>query len=144
MLLILGLIGIDAGSAQSRQGEELIELIKREQSKNVKKSTGTMAYQCFTDDDLVRFRESGRARRVVEGLKAGPEFEAVVAAIRDMPEAARHELLSKARNTAQPTWARLGYIDPGGRGQTEAGRTAQLAISAAIVDAVQGTVQTGK
>jgi hypothetical protein len=144
MLLILSLIVTAVGTAQNRPNDKLIDLIKREHNKNVKKSTGTMAYQCFTDDDLARFRASGRAKKVVEGLKTDKEFIAVVAAIREMPEESRRELLAKARGTALPTWAQLGYIDPEGKGQTEAGQTAQLAISAAIVEAVQEMLQAGK
>jgi hypothetical protein len=130
--------------AQNQPSEKLIDLIKREQTKNVKKSTGTMAYQCFTDEDLARFHASGRAKKIVEGLKMDPQFKTTVAAIRDLPEAARIELLAKARKFAQPTWAQLGYIDPEGAGQTEAGQKAQLEIAAAITEAAQGVLQGGK
>ncbi len=56
-------------AAENTAADKLQALIVREQGKNVKKSTGIYAYNCFTDDDLARFRESKRAQKIVEGLK---------------------------------------------------------------------------
>ncbi len=123
--------------AQPSSGDKLIELIKREQAKNVKKSVGTDAYQCFTDNDLARFKDSGRSRKIVEGLKSDPQFKAVVDSLQKMSESERRSALAKARGTAQPTWAAMGYIDKDGKGQSEAGRLAQLEISERIVQTVE-------
>jgi hypothetical protein len=130
--------------AQNSAADKLTALIVREERKNVKKSTGTYASNCFTDDDLARFRESGRAQKIVEGLKSDAQFKTVVAAVAELSESARAEVLAKARKTAQPTYAMTGYVDPSGNSQTDAGRTAQLEIAAAICDAVQAAIAGAK
>jgi hypothetical protein len=130
--------------AETSAADKLTALIVREETKNVKKSTGIYAYNCYTDDDLARFRESGRVRKIVEGLKSDAQFKAAVAAVAELSESARAEVLAKARKIAQPTYAMTGYIDPSGKSQTEAGRTAQLEIAAAICDAVQAAIAGGR
>jgi hypothetical protein len=134
------LAGVAVAVAQNSASEKLTALIVREDTKNVKKSTGIYAYNCFTDDDLARFRESGRVQKITEGLKSDAQFKAAVAAVADLSESARTEVLGKARKIAQPTYAMTGYIDPSGKSQTDAGRTAQLEIAAAICDALQAAV----
>lgn len=130
--------------AQNSAADKLTALIVREERKNVKKSTGIYAYNCFTDDDLARFRESGRVQKIVEGLKNDAQFKAVVAAVAELSESGRAEVLAKARKTAQPTYAMTGFIDPSGNSQTDAGRTAQLEIAAAICDSVQAAIVGAK
>jgi len=144
LLALAVLICCGAAVAQNTASDKLQALVVREQSKNVKKSTGIYAYNCFTDDDLARFRESKRAQKIVEGLKTDPEFKAIVAALADTPERTRAEALAKARKIAMPTYAMVGYVDSSGKSQTDAGRAAQLEIAAAICDAVQASISGGK
>jgi hypothetical protein len=144
LLALSVLICFGLAAAENTAADKLQALIVREQGKNVKKSTGIYAYNCFTDDDLARFRESKRAEKIVEGLRTDPEFKAIVSALAEMPERARAEVLAKARKIAMPTFAMVGYVDPSGKSQTDAGRSAQLDISVAICDAVQAAVSGGK
>lgn len=130
--------------AQNSSGDKLIALIVREQAKNVKKSTGVDSYNCFTDDDSARFRESGRVGKIVEGLRADTQFKELVTAIREIPEPVRAELLVRARRTAQPTFAMVGFVDSSGKSQTEAGRSAQLEIARAICDTLRLLIAGGK
>jgi hypothetical protein len=120
---------------------KLIDLITREQRNNVKKSTGTFDYQCFTEINLATFKSSNRPQKIVETLKSDAQFKALVQEFRGMPESTRKEAFSHARKVCQPTWAEMGYVDKEGNGQTEAGQQAQLLISAAIVDAIQSMLK---
>jgi hypothetical protein len=120
---------------------KLIDLITREQRNNVKKSTGTNDYQCFTDINLASFKSSNRPQKIVETLKSDSAFKTLVEEFRGMSESARKEAFSHARKICQPTWGEMGYIDKEGNGQTDAGQQAQLLISAAIVDAIQNMIK---
>ena len=134
-------VGIAQTPATPPAERKLIELITREQRNNVKKSTGTFDYQCFTDANLATFKSSNRPQKIVETLKADSRFKALVEEFRAMPEAARKDAFNHARKVCQPSWAEMGYIDKEGNGQTEAGQQAQLMVAAAIVDAIQNMLK---
>jgi hypothetical protein len=142
--LIPALFNGNAVVAQNPAPDKLAALIVREESRNVKRSTGIYAYNCFTNDDLARFRKSGRLHEIVDALQGDAQFKTVVAAISELPESARAEVLAKARKIAQPTYAMVGYVDSSGKSQTDAGRTAELEIAAAICDAVSAKMPGGR
>jgi len=144
VLFISALFNGVALLAQDSAADKLATLIRREESRNVKKSTGIYAYNCFTDDDLAWFRKSGRVQKIVNALKNDVQFQAVVAAIAELSESARAEVLAKARKIAQPTYAMVGLVDTSGKSQTDAGRTAELEIAAAICDAVWANMPGGR
>ncbi len=131
-------------AAQNSAADGLATLITREETKNIKRSTGIYAYNCFTNDDLAWFRKSRRVQKIVDVLKDDALFKAVVAAIAELPDPARAELLAKGRKIAQPTYAMVGYVDSSGKSQTDAGRTAELEIAAAICDAVSAKMPGGR
>jgi hypothetical protein len=114
--------------------EDLREIIAEQQRKRVKESTGVWAHECFTDDDLRHFIQSGQPRKIAEALKASPRFMAVVAALKQMPANERQQLLNSCRRPLRPTWAEYGAISPAA--QTIAGQRAELLIAEAIVNLV--------
>lgn len=115
--------------------EVLLDLIQFHQQRSVKKSTGTLAHECFTDRDLASFRAAEIPQQIVERLRNAPDFAAVARMLKALPVEQRAATMRKARLTARPTWREMGFIDRAGRGQTEAGHEAELMIARAIVDA---------
>jgi len=140
--LVLGLGAVPA-LAQNSVANRLSAMIVREETAGVKRSTGTEAYNCFTNDDLALFRQFDRAHKIAEHLKADPQFKAVVADLAALSASSRAEILAKARKIAQPTYAMTGYIDSSGKSQTEAGRIAELEIAAAICSAIEQGIAAG-
>jgi hypothetical protein len=115
---------------------DLLDTIRGEQRKNVKKSTGIEADQCFTNVDLERFESAGQPSKVASGLKGSPAFRKLAEEVKKMPPGDRKALLDSARKISHPTWAEQGRITSDGSGQTEAGQRAELLIANAIVDAL--------
>lgn len=138
MVRIAIVVVLLAGSAFGLppQPTDLIEVITRESRTVVRSSWGELAHECFTDENLKRFIADGVHQKVAERLKRDPGFIAIVKEIGVLPNNRRDDLLSKARQTARPTWAMMGFIDPQGRGQTSAGRKADLLVAGAIVDSL--------
>jgi hypothetical protein len=129
-------IAQDWPDRRNRSPEQmLVDLVQWHQRRAVRMSTGTLAHQCFTDDDYKRFVAGQIPLRIVTRLKGADDFAAIVAALRTFPREKLVTELRSARRHARPTWAQIGFIDPQGRGQTEAGHAAELQIAAAIVDA---------
>jgi hypothetical protein len=113
----------------------LIDIIKAQQRKYVRESSGPFAYQSFTEDDLKAFRASNIRNTIVSDLKHDNEFIAVVLKIKEMDPTERQALLTKSSQTFHPTWAELHKISPDG--QTEAGQAAEREIATIIVNLVR-------
>jgi hypothetical protein len=127
----------DRQESKSRTPEQaLLDLVQSQQQRHVRKSVGVLAHECFTDRDLASFRAAGTPAKIVERLKQTPEFANVARTLEALPAEQRAATMRKARETARPTWSQMGFIDRQGRGQTEAGREAELMIARAIVDAL--------
>jgi hypothetical protein len=110
------------------------DLVRWQQEKNVKESTGES--DCFTDRDLADFRAARIQKEVVIRLRQDADFEVIVAALRTLPPETLVQGLRDARQVARPTWRQMGFIDRDGRGQTEAGHSADVLVAEAIVDAL--------
>lgn len=119
--------------------ETLREIIEEQQKKNVRETHGIWAHQCFTDDDLNQFIQSGQPAKIARSLKGSKRFIAVVSALKKMPSAQRQKLLSSCRRPLRKTWAQLGRISP--EGQTEAGQQAERLIADAIVGLVEQLIK---
>ena len=113
----------------------LSDVIRWQQVLEVRQSVGELDFQCFTDSDLQVFIARDRPRRVVGALRTAPDFREIAQALRSLPSAERTSVFEAARTIARPTWASIGFVDPQGRGQTEAGHRADLMLAAAITDA---------
>ena len=113
----------------------LIDIIKAQQRKYVRESSGPFAYQSFTEDDLKAFRASNIRNAIVSDLKHDNEFIGVVLKIKEMDPTERQALLTKSSQTFHPTWAELHKISP--EGQTEAGQAAEREIATIIVNLVR-------
>jgi Domain of unknown function (DUF4145) len=115
--------------------EALADLIKGQQRLHVRESYGEAGHECFTDEDLRRFRQGEEAERIAGAMRGDSRFRAVLAAIRELPPVDRHLLLEGCRKPLRRTWAELGAITR--EGQTEAGQEAELLIATAIVALVK-------
>jgi len=122
--------------------EKLITIIKEQQKKYVRESWDTDAYQCFTDEDLEKFEDSGIPRKIVEKLKKNNQFIDVVLAIKEIPPSKWQDLKERSLKTYKPTWAELGKISR--EGQTEAGQKAEKTIAEAIVELVVELLKKSK
>jgi hypothetical protein len=133
-----------AGGWPDRDGKTarqmLVDVVRWQQLTNVRESTGTLAHECFTSDDLVQFRRRGVPGAVAVRLKAAGEFPDVVRALAALSREERDSAYAGARGTARPTWRQMGFIDSAGRGQTEAGQAAEFMIAEAIVAVFQKAV----
>lgn len=116
------------------QPEKLIEIIKQQQALYVKESWGSEAYQCFTDDDLKKFKESKVTKKITQELKTNNKFIDVVLAIKTIPKGNWQDLKESSLITFKPTWSKIGKISR--EGQTETGQQAEKMIAKAIVDLV--------
>jgi hypothetical protein len=147
VLLSLVLISCAAGMWPSRAnkspGEMLVDAVRWQQGIEVRLSVGELADECFTDLDLQAFVRDRRPEKVVALLQSMSEFRAVAAALGGLSREVRAGEFAQARLTAHPTWAMLGRIDREGRGQTTAGREAELLLARAIADAFE-TASGGK
>jgi len=114
----------------------LVDLVRWQQHKHVRASTGILAFECFTDDDYRAFVSEKRPASIVERLRKASDFAEIVTALRTLPRERLLAELRAARRIARPTWAQMGFIDRQGRGQTEAGQAAELLIAGAIVGAL--------
>jgi hypothetical protein len=117
----------------------LIEIIKAQQRKYVRESSGPSAYQSFTDDDLKAFRASNIRNSIVSDLKHDNEFIAVVLKIKEMDPTERQAPLSRSSQTFRPTWEELHKVSP--EGQTAAGQAAEREIATIIVNLVRDLIK---
>jgi hypothetical protein len=130
--------------ASAVPAEDLLRYIRDEHRRHVRLSTGTYAYQCFTDDDLRRFHAARAAEDVARAATRSSRFRAIVAAVAALPIDRQRALLSEASQLAHPTWEELGRITSDGSGQTWAGATAEREISQALVNAVREVIAAGR
>jgi hypothetical protein len=114
----------------STRPDALLAIIREQQRAYVRESWGKESGQCFTDDDLAEFRRSGIPSVIVQSLRHNNRFINVIRNVKAMEPAGRQELLLAAANVARSTWAQLGKITS--KGQTEAGRHAELMIAEAV------------
>jgi hypothetical protein len=105
----------------------LIDIIKDQQRQYVRESYGEAASECFTDDDLQKFKRKEITNTVREILKRNNEYLAIVIAFKKLNSVAQQKLLDDARNTYQQTWAEMGRISR--EGQTDAGQAAEKMIA---------------
>jgi hypothetical protein len=110
----------------------LISVIKQEQSRYVKGSTGLNKNECFTDEDLAKFEENNTTMKLKNYLQNSKDFRNLVKNIVDMNQNDRTELFSEARNTYKPTFTEIGKVSSAG--QTDAGQKAEKEIANTIVD----------
>jgi len=123
----------------STRPDALLTLIRERQREYVRESTGEEEGQCFTSDDLEEFQRSGITHTVIQALRQDNRFINIVRNIKKLEPVARQDLLVAARNIAKPTWAQLGKISS--KGQTVAGRQAELLIAETVSSFVEELMQ---
>jgi hypothetical protein len=126
-----------SGGAGAVAPEVLLDLIRDYQRREVRLSVGKMENECFTDLDLQDSVRRGRPVEVARAVRSTKRLAAVVRAVAAMPEQERVGLLLAARGFSHPTWAQQGRVTTDGSGQTNAGRSAELLLAGAIVDALE-------
>jgi hypothetical protein len=112
--------------------EELINIIKLQQSYYVRESWGTEEGQCFTDKDLESFNRNGTIDSMTSKLKTDPRFQQLVEKMKSLRPDIQSDILLTAGKTYKPTWAEVGKIDKSG--QTDAGQKAEKEIATAITE----------
>ena len=127
--------GIDCDFRGKISSEDLIEVIKYYQDEYVRKSYGTYAYQCFTNDDYNAFRDNKVTEKIRNELKKSRSLGKLVKEIGKLNETELNQLLSRGLSTYQPTWSQLGRISE--EGQTVAGQQAQKDIAITIVNLIK-------
>lgn len=125
------------GVAPVARAEDLARYIRDEHRRQVRLSTGIYAHQCFTDDDLRKFRAARTAENVARAAALSPRFRAIIAAVAALPLDRQRALLADAAQLAHPTWEELGRITSDGSGQTWAGAIAEREISEALVSSAK-------
>jgi len=101
----------------------------------VRESSGTYAYECFTDADYAEFQKNKVAEKTAVELMGKPDMQAAMAALRKLPASDAGKLLEQWRQPLHKTWAELGMISAAG--QTEAGQRAEIDIANAIINMIQ-------
>ena len=112
---------------------KLSEFIKNQQNQNVK--TSFSETNCFTDLDLQSFKKERKPEQIVNKLMHDNTFIDLVIAIKNMNPSDRQKLLETNSQIAKPTWRELGSISK--KGQTDAGKEAELLIAKAIVSKIK-------
>lgn len=125
----------------SKTRDELTSFIKSVQLKNVKKSTAPDVSHCFTEVDLDKFKQDGRAEAAAKAALTTPEGRHALASVRALPIRDRASVLADGRKVCRPTWADLGGITPDGSGQTDAGQQADLLVAEQIVSLISAQLK---
>lgn len=112
--------------------ERLRAIVRAEQKRNIRESWGEYAHECFTTDDLQRFKRRDTAGMIADRLRATAELSRAVAPLVGRSRSEIVNLLSPLRRPLRPTWAELGRISR--EGQTGSGNQAERLIAEAIVD----------
>jgi hypothetical protein len=128
------------GQQNRSLADRVMAYVADQEIRYVRQSTGLSASQCFTDSDLVAFRDQHRAQKIAEALSRSSELKEIVTSFRVLAPDQRDVLLVKVRLVARPTWREVGFIDPRGRFQTEAGHSADLLVAASIADLIAGSL----
>ncbi len=113
---------------------ELIKIIKEKQSRHVKQSYGTQAYESFTENDLKRFEEANIPLKIKRELKKDSRFLNIILSIKKLSPSGRQELVELAFSTYKRTWGEIGRISKDG--QTDAGQLAEKMVSMEITNLV--------
>ncbi len=110
----------------------LVQLVLEQQNIFVRKSYGESAAECFTWDDLDRFKQENTIARIQRNLKENNKFSDLVKMLTGLPERKQKDIFQKGRYTFKKTWAELGEITIAG--QTVAGQRAEKMIADTIVE----------
>ncbi len=110
----------------------LFQIIMEQQNLFVRKSYGETATECFTWEDLDRFKQENTIAKVQRNLRESGKFSDLVDMLAKLPERRRNDIYQKGRYVFKKTWAELGEITISG--QTDAGQKAEKMIADTIVE----------
>lgn len=131
-------------SQPTQEASELISFVREQQRHFVRPSFSET--NCFTWIDLRELKmviASDEANKLINAdklIKDDPKFKTVVESLKQLSPAQRTSAYNAALRIRRPTWREMGFIDPQGRGQTEAGQQADILIGREVVRLVREAV----
>lgn len=118
--------------AKEKEAEKLlIQLILEQQSLFVRRSYGESATECFTWEDLDRFKQENNIAKIERNITESGKFDDLVDLLISLPDRRRNDIYQKGRYTFKRTWSELGEITADG--QTDAGQKTEKMIADTIV-----------
>ena len=114
--------------------KELIDLVKKIQTKYVKLSTGTYDYNSFTDIDLDNFHKRDVPAEIEKNLLTDTKFLSLVITIKRLQPEQWGSIKSQALKTYRPSFAEVGGVKSDGSAQTVAGQIAEKEIVEKIIE----------
>ncbi len=110
----------------------LITIIQEQQDRFVEKSWGESAPECFTWNNLKRFKQENTIPQVQTNLRRSGKFSDLVDMLAQLPETRRNDVFQEGRDTFKETWEKIGKVTI--EGQTDAGQQAEKMIAEAVVE----------
>lgn len=110
--------------------KKLNDFIKEQQLYYIDRSYSEQ--ECFTDSDLASFEywQEYVQLEIIDDER----MDSMATEIKTLSPADQERLFDQALQVYSPTWGEMGYIDPNGTGQTQAGQDAEKALTEMIVD----------
>ncbi len=131
-------VSSQASAAVARPSPEalkLVELVRAQQQLFVRPSYSET--NCFTWIDLGQLKPLLEDEETIKAIRADPAFAAVVQAIKPLSAAQRTAAYNAALGVWRLTWREMGFIDPSGNGQTEAGQQGDQFVGQKVVALVR-------
>lgn len=131
-------------SQPTKEASKLISFVREQQRRFVRPSFSET--NCFTWIDLNElktFLAADEANKLINAdklIKDDPEFKTIVESLDQLSPAQRTSVYNAALRIWRPTWREMGFIDPEGRGQTEAGQQADILVGREVVRLVREAV----
>ncbi len=110
----------------------LIQLIIEQQKLFVRQSYGESATECFTWDDLDRFKQENTIAKIQRNLEENNKFRDLVSMLIELPDRKRRDIFQKGKCVFKKNWGELGEITIAG--QTDAGQKTKKMIADTIVE----------
>lgn len=127
------------GRSEKEAENLMTKIIKEQQRIFVRDSYGESATECFTWEDLDRFKQENNIAKVQRNIAESGKFSDLIDMLVELPERRRNDVYQVGRYIFKKTWAELGEITA--EGQTDAGQKAEKMIADAIVAYAKQQVQ---
>jgi len=111
--------------------EDIILIVQQEQLTHVRESCRPTGNACFTSNDLIAFKNNNMVNQITNRLRMSNWFLETITALKETATSTQTIILNKAQLKRRRTWEEMGEVSC--RGQTEAGRDAEILIAETIV-----------
>lgn len=129
---------VPAASPMPQEASRLIDFVRSQQQRFVRASFDER--NCFTWDHLEALKSRIASGEVAAAVKGDPDFPPIVESLKQIGPAQRESAYNAAMRIRRKTWREMGFIDPAGRGQTEAGAQGDLLVGREVVRLVREAV----